>query len=166
LGAYNYVSATKLEKVPANSIPYPINDSRANLTFVTDNFRSDSEYNVYIHESQGSFVRSLAPAALPPRNGNPAERSYAVSLYRSRTDYRGEPTVRVDPGKLVMTYRLAIPRGPLVPAWSENLVDWNETGIGNSMIHATPDTETWEATMSISGARLFLRLQPPEDGGQ
>ena len=162
LGAYNYVSATKVEKVPANSVPYPISDSRANLTFVTDNFRNDSEYLNYISETQGRYLRNLAPADLPPRNGNPSERSYAVPLYRSRTDYRGEPTVRLDPGKVVMTYRLAVPRAVTpVPAWSENLVNWHEGDVPKVMLNATEDTEFWEAAMPISGDRLFLRLQSP-----
>lgn len=89
LGAYNYVSATAASSVPTGAIPYSVVDSTASLTFATDNFR-DSDYTVYIQESQGGPSPSLKSfknfkgSDLWPRNGHKGDRSLAVPLYRSR----------------------------------------------------------------------------------
>jgi hypothetical protein len=79
LGAYNYVSATKLDAVPADAIPYSTIDSRAALTFTTDNFR-DSDYRTYLRQSGGGATRGIARDELPPRNGNRGDRSTSVPL--------------------------------------------------------------------------------------
>jgi hypothetical protein len=80
LGAYNYLSATQAPQVPAGAIPYLIDHATAALSFVTDNFR-DSDYNVYIQAGPGQGD-SWPASKLPPRNGQPGDRSRAVSLYR------------------------------------------------------------------------------------
>ncbi|HCE46861.1 MAG TPA: hypothetical protein DET40_25215 [Lentisphaeria bacterium] len=84
LGAYNYVSATDAEKVPAESVPYIVKDSKAALSFVSENFR-DNDYKVYIREIIGDETKDLKGADLLPRNGNKGDRSFVVPLYRSHT---------------------------------------------------------------------------------
>ncbi len=83
LGAYNYISATDSEKVPADSVPYIIKDSKASLIFATDNFR-DNDYKVYIREIYGDRTIDLKGPDLYPRNGNKGDRSFVVPLYRSK----------------------------------------------------------------------------------
>lgn len=83
LGAYNYVSATKADRVPAAAVPYPVTDSTAALTFVTENFR-DNDYAAQIRVAAGGRVREeLKGGDLWPRNGRPGDRSFAVPLYRA-----------------------------------------------------------------------------------
>jgi hypothetical protein len=82
LGAYNYISATK--SLPATAVPYLIADSRAALTFATDNFRDHGDYQVYIREFHGGETRDIKPAGLWPRNGNPGGRSLVVPLYQTK----------------------------------------------------------------------------------
>lgn len=82
LGAYNYVSATAADHVPANAAPYVVTDSTAALSFVSDNFR-DNDYAVYIRETQGGRVEELKGSDLSPRDGSPHDRSFVVPLYRS-----------------------------------------------------------------------------------
>ena len=82
LGAYNYISATAANHVPADAVPYIITDSTAALTFLTDNFR-DNDYAVYIRDTQGATVREIKPADLAPRDGSPHDHSFVVPLYRT-----------------------------------------------------------------------------------
>jgi len=82
LGAYNYVSATNAPKVPAEAVPYGVTDSKAALTFVSDNFR-DNDYRVYIRETQGTAVHEWKGSDLAPRDGSTGDRSFSVPLYRS-----------------------------------------------------------------------------------
>jgi hypothetical protein len=82
LGAYNYVSATALDPVPAASVPYIITDSEASLGFVSDNFR-DNDYSTYIRQSSQRATSEWKPSDLPPRSGHPGNRSYAVPLFRT-----------------------------------------------------------------------------------
>lgn len=79
LGAYNYVSAAKLDPLPAGLVPYPVIGSRAALTFATDNFGA-SDYPVYVESRDGEAVRTLHAGDLPPRNGLRGDRSFAVPL--------------------------------------------------------------------------------------
>lgn len=81
LGAYNYISATAAPKVPADAVPYIVKDASAHLTFTTDNFR-DNDYAVYVRSTHGDVVRDWKPQDLPPRNGNPGDRSHVVPLLR------------------------------------------------------------------------------------
>jgi len=89
LGAYNYISATDSEKVPADSVPYIIKDSKAALSFVTDNFR-DNDYKVYIREEQSGRISEFKGSDLYPRNGGKGDRSFAVPLYRSGAGQSGK----------------------------------------------------------------------------
>ena len=82
LGAYNYISAT--EHLPAAAVPYTITDSRAALTFATDNFREHDDYDVYIRDSQRGKIQNLKAADLWPRDGNRGDRSLVVPLYHSK----------------------------------------------------------------------------------
>jgi hypothetical protein len=82
LGAYNYVSATAADRVPANAVPYVVTDATAALTFVSDNFR-DNDYAVYIRETQGDRVHELKSSDLSARDGSSHDRSFVVPLYRS-----------------------------------------------------------------------------------
>jgi len=82
LGAYNYVSATAADHVPANAVPYVVADSTAALTFISDNFR-DNDYAVYIRETQDGQVQERKGSDLWPRDGSPHDRSFVVPLYRS-----------------------------------------------------------------------------------
>lgn len=82
LGAYNYVSATAADPVPAKSVPYPITNARASLSFVTENFR-DNDYAAYIRDTAGGKTAEWKPSDLPPRNGHSGDRSFAVPLFRS-----------------------------------------------------------------------------------
>jgi len=82
LGAYNYVSATAAPQVPPDAVPYIIRDSTACLTFTTDNFR-DSDYKIYISNSQKEKTTGIKGPQLPPRAASPGDRSLAVPLYRS-----------------------------------------------------------------------------------
>jgi hypothetical protein len=70
LGAYNYISAAQPDPVPADAIPYMVENSRAALTFTAENFR-DTDYPVYIRRD------------LPPRNGRPGDRSFSVPLFQT-----------------------------------------------------------------------------------
>ena len=80
LGAYNYISATKADPVPAAAVPYIVDDSEARLTFATDNFRGN-DYAVYIREIRdGKVVRDWKNSEMPPRNGRTGDHSFAVSL--------------------------------------------------------------------------------------
>lgn len=81
LGAYNYISAT--QNLPAKSVPYVITDSRAALTFATDNFRERDDYDVYIRESGSGTTLNLKRGDLWPRNGNPGDKSIVVPLFRT-----------------------------------------------------------------------------------
>lgn len=81
LGAYNYISAT--QNLPAKSVPYVITDSRAALTFATDNFRERDDYDVYIRESGSGTTLNLKRGDLWPRNGNPGDKSIVVPLFSS-----------------------------------------------------------------------------------
>jgi hypothetical protein len=83
LGAYNYISATKMNKVPVDAVPYIVTDATASLSFVTENFR-DNDYSVYIRNSQGASTQDLKGTDLWPRNGRKGDRSFAVPLYRSK----------------------------------------------------------------------------------
>ena len=82
LGAYNYVSATAAPQVPPEAVPYIIRDSTAFLSFTSDNFR-DSDYKIYISNSQKGKTTGLKGSQLPPRGASPGDRSFAVPLYRS-----------------------------------------------------------------------------------
>ncbi len=83
LGAYNYISATAAATVPQDSVPYIIEDSKASLTFVTENFR-DNDYAVYIRDTQAGKVTEIKPKDLQPRNGNADDRSRVMPLYRTK----------------------------------------------------------------------------------
>lgn len=87
LGGYNYISATERDPVPPASVPYLVSNSRVSLTFVAENFR-ETDYAVYIRETQGDKTREWKPVELPPRNGRAGDKSFGVSLYQSssRTD--------------------------------------------------------------------------------
>jgi hypothetical protein len=82
LGAYNYISATNAPMVPADAVPYIITDAKANLTFVSDNFR-DNDYRVYIRETKGKDVRNWKGSDFAPRDGHQGDRSFVVPLFRS-----------------------------------------------------------------------------------
>jgi endoglucanase len=77
LGAYNYVSATHPPVVPVEAVPYVVKDAKAFLSFTTENFR-DSDYRVYVRETQGGTVREWTREEMPPRNGAPGYRSFYV----------------------------------------------------------------------------------------
>jgi len=80
LGGYNYISATNAPAVPRAAVPYLVEDSEAALSFVADNFR-DSDYDVYVRKTVGGkIVKEWKHSDLPPRNGNPGDRSVAVPL--------------------------------------------------------------------------------------
>jgi len=81
-GAYNYVSATNVPKVPVEAVPYSVTNAKAALTFVSDNFR-DNDYRVYIRETQGTAVHEWKGSDLAPRDGSPGDRSFSVPLYCS-----------------------------------------------------------------------------------
>jgi hypothetical protein len=83
LGAYNYISALEANPVPPHAVPYLSENSTMALTFATDNFR-DTDYPVYLREVSGGEVTDWKGADLPPRNGVPGDRSFAVPLFRSR----------------------------------------------------------------------------------
>jgi hypothetical protein len=82
LGAYNYVSATFTPTVPAEAVPYVVSDSRAFLSFTTENFR-DSDYRVYVRETQGEAVRECTREGMPTRSGAPGYRSFYVPGWAS-----------------------------------------------------------------------------------
>lgn len=82
LGAYNYVSATALDPVPAASVPYIITDAEASLNFVSDNFR-ENDYTTYIRRTSPRSTSEWKPSDLPTRNGHPGGRSFAVPLLRT-----------------------------------------------------------------------------------
>lgn len=83
LGAYNYVSATKSETVPAASVPYPVQDATAFLAFTCENFR-DNDYRAYLSNSRSGTTRTWRSADLPPRNGTPGDRSISVMGWHNR----------------------------------------------------------------------------------
>ncbi len=80
LGAYNYVSATFTPTVPVTAVPYVIKDSRAFLSFTTDNFRDD-DYAVYIRTQSGTYTKDWTREQMPPRNGAPGYRSFSVPWF-------------------------------------------------------------------------------------
>lgn len=82
LGAYNYVSATKLDPLPVDAVPYIVDHATAFLGFTCENFRA-SDYRVYIRERDASGERTWGAERLPPRNGTPGDRSLAVPAWRS-----------------------------------------------------------------------------------
>lgn len=82
LGAYNYVSATALDPVPADSVPYIIKDSEASLTFSSDNFR-ETDYTTYVRRTSHRSTSEWKPSDLPTRNGHPGGRSFSVPLLRT-----------------------------------------------------------------------------------
>lgn len=79
LGAYNYLSAAQADPVPRQAVPYSVQDSTAALSFTAENFR-ETGYDVLVRRVAGSRVQDWTPDTLPPRNGNPADRSRAVSV--------------------------------------------------------------------------------------
>jgi hypothetical protein len=81
LGGYNYISATKAETVPADSVPYLAEDATMALTFLAENFR-DSDYLTDIRQTLNGKTIALSRAQLPPRNGHPGDRSVAVPLFQ------------------------------------------------------------------------------------
>jgi hypothetical protein len=85
LGAYNYISATFTPEVPATAVPYSVTDSRAFLSFTTENFR-DNDYRVYVQTKQGENMRSWKREQMPPRNGAPGYRSFYVPVFVSDVD--------------------------------------------------------------------------------
>lgn len=78
LGGYNYISATKSPRVHQDRVPYIVTDSRAALSFATDNFRNSSDYKVYIHGSSPGRVEDWKAGDLAPRNGIGGDRSLVV----------------------------------------------------------------------------------------
>jgi hypothetical protein len=85
LGAYNYISATHDAKVPEDAVPYIVEDGQASLTFVSDNFRQDSDYKVYIREiKNGKTVREVTREQMPPRKGDQGDRSFVMTNYRTK----------------------------------------------------------------------------------
>lgn len=80
LGAYHYISATFTAPVPANAVPYVIKDSRAFLSFTTDNFRED-DYPVYIRTQNGSHTKDWTRAQMPTRNGAPGYKSFSLPWF-------------------------------------------------------------------------------------
>mgnify|MGYP000665045661 CR=1 FL=1 len=59
------------------NLPYEVNDSRAFLSFTTENFR-DSDYRVYVRIRQQEKVRDWTRDEMPPRNGVAGYRSFFV----------------------------------------------------------------------------------------
>jgi hypothetical protein len=82
LGAYNYISATFTPTVPAAAVPYVVHDSRAFLSFTTENFR-DNDYRAYVRIQQGETIREWTREQMPPRNGAPGYRSFYVPALSS-----------------------------------------------------------------------------------
>ncbi len=80
LGAYHYVSATYTPTVPVAAVPFVVEDSRAFLSFSTDNFRDD-DYAVYIRTRGGGHVRDFTRGQMTPRNGVPGYRSFSVPWF-------------------------------------------------------------------------------------
>ncbi|MBN2712766.1 MAG: hypothetical protein JXR97_10110 [Planctomycetes bacterium] len=76
LGAYNYISATKMNPLP-QAIPYIVKNSEAFLSFTSENFR-DSDYSIYIRASMDGKAKDLSGADLAPRSGQQGDRSFTV----------------------------------------------------------------------------------------
>ncbi len=70
-GGYNYISATRMDPLPPQLIPYTASNSIAFLTFVADNFRGN-DYTTYLRGN-----RDYTPRDLPRRPVS--ERSIVVS---------------------------------------------------------------------------------------
>ncbi len=80
LGAYNYISATATPTVPTAAVPYEVDDSRAFLSFTTENFR-DSDYRVYVRVGQDEGIRDWTREQMPPRNGVAGYRSFFIPAF-------------------------------------------------------------------------------------
>lgn len=80
LGAYNYVSAMFPPTAPVEAVPYVVKDAKAFLSFTTENFR-DSDYRVYVRETQAGDVREWTREEMPARNGAPGYRSFHMPAF-------------------------------------------------------------------------------------
>lgn len=78
-GGYNYISATHKPTVPTDAVPYIIDNAKASLTVVTENFR-DNDYKVYIRDNG----KDIKHADLPPRNGHKGDRSLSIIQYQTQ----------------------------------------------------------------------------------
>lgn len=65
LGAYNYVSASA--NVPPKSVPYVVENAKAKLTFVTENFSNRDYENYLLVEQEDAQSSEFEPSALPVR---------------------------------------------------------------------------------------------------
>ena len=76
-GGYNYVSATKLDPVPPDGVPYSAEEAVQRIGVVTDNFRS-TDYRVYLRETTKGKTTEKRRTEMMPRNGNAGGGSFGI----------------------------------------------------------------------------------------